>query len=54
MKAYGNEFTYQIDSLNASKHRPSMTPNVRKTTRRLAKKTRRAKDKEDLLRQEKG
>ena len=51
MKSYGNEFTYQIDSLNASKHRPNMTTNARKTTRRLAKKTRRAQDKQALLRQ---
>lgn len=45
MTPYGNEHSYQTSDLNSTKHRPNMLSKSRRTSRRLAKKTRRARDK---------
>jgi hypothetical protein len=48
MTPYGNENSYQIDDLNSTKHRPNRSSKLRQTSRRAAKKTRRARDKNAL------
>lgn len=48
MTPYGNQHRYQIDALDSSKHRPNKSSNARRSSRRLANKTQRAKTKQTL------
>lgn len=45
MKPYGNERSWHIDAVNATKHRPNQASNTRRAIRRAYRHRRRAQDK---------